>query len=137
VIRFGGPLIDVVQKAVDSTGMTDVPVEDRTVLLSDNGPGYLSRQFNGYLGLVGIRHIIVSPYHPETKGKIERYHRTIKGEINLVPYDVPGELKAAIGAFIEYYNYRRYPEGSYPMMSTPADISRRYRGERRPKKGLQ
>lgn len=50
-----GSLIDVVQQAVDLTGMTDVPVEDRTVLLSDNGPGYLSRQFNEYLGLVGIR----------------------------------------------------------------------------------
>lgn len=46
-----GSLIDVVQKAVDSTGMTGVPVEDRTVLLSDNGPGYLSRQFSEYLGL--------------------------------------------------------------------------------------
>jgi len=38
-----GSLIDVVQKAVDATGMTDIPVEDRTVLLSDNGAGYLSR----------------------------------------------------------------------------------------------
>jgi len=34
-------LIDVAQKAVDATGMTDVPVEDRTMLLSDNGPGYI------------------------------------------------------------------------------------------------
>ena len=41
-----GSLIDVVQQAVDFTGMTDVPVEDRSVLLSDNGPGYLSRRFN-------------------------------------------------------------------------------------------
>ena len=72
-------LIDVVQKAVDLTGMADVPVEDRTVLLSDNGPGYLSRQFSEYLRLVGIRHIIASPYHPQTNGKIERYHRSIKG----------------------------------------------------------
>jgi len=104
-------LIDVVQQAVDLTGMTDVPVEDRTVLLSDNGPGYLSRQFNDYLKLVGVRHIIASPYHPQTNGKIERYHRTIKGEINLVPYEMPGELKEAIKVFIKYYNYRRYHEG--------------------------
>jgi hypothetical protein len=71
-----GSLIDVVQKAVDLTGMTDVPVEDRTMLLSDNGPGYLSRQFGDYLRLVGIRHILASLYHPQTNGKIERYHRT-------------------------------------------------------------
>lgn len=37
-----GSLEDVVQQAVDYTGMTDVPVEDRTVLLSDNGAGYIS-----------------------------------------------------------------------------------------------
>jgi len=85
-----GSLIDVVQQAVDLTGMADVLVEDRTVLLSDNGAGYLSRQFGEYLRLVDIRHIIASPYHPQTNGKIERYHRTIKGEINQVPYDMPG-----------------------------------------------
>ena len=78
----GGSLEDVVQQAVDFTGMTDVPVEDRTVLLSDNGASYISQQFNQYLRLVGIRHITASPFHPQTNGKIERYHRTLKGEIN-------------------------------------------------------
>ncbi len=106
-----GSLIDVVQKAVDATGMTDIPVEDRTVLLSDNGTGYLSRQFGEYLRLVGVRHIIASPYHPQTNGKIERYHRSLKGDINQLPYDMPGELERAIADFIEYYNYRRYHEG--------------------------
>jgi len=115
-----GSLIDVVQQAVDLTGMTDVPVENRTVLLSDNGPGYLSRQFNDYLGLVRIRHIIASPYHPQTNGKIERYHRTIKGDIRLVPYDMPSELNEAIQTFIEYYNYARYHEGLGDV--TPYDV---------------
>ena len=115
-----GSLIDVVQQAVDITGMTDVPVEDRTVLLSDNGPGYLSQQFNEYLRLVGIRHIVASPYHPQTNGKIERYHRTMKGEIKLIPYEMPSQLKEAIKAFIEYYNYRRYHEGLSDV--TPYDV---------------
>jgi len=115
-----GSLIDVIQQAVDLTGMTDVPVEDRTVLLSDNGPGYLSRQFNDYLRLVEVRHIIASPYHPQTNGKIERYHRTIKGQIKLVPYETPAELKDAIKAFIEYYNYGRYHEGLGNV--TPYDV---------------
>lgn len=115
-----GSLIDVVQKAVDQIGMTDVLIEDRTVLLSDNGPGYLSRQFREYLRFVGIRHIIASPYYPQTNGKIERYHRTIKGEINLVPYEMPDELKEAIKAFIEYYNYHRYHEGLDDV--TPYDV---------------
>jgi putative transposase len=115
-----GSLIDVIQQAVDSTGMTNVPVEDRTVLLSDNGPGYLSRQFSEYLRLVGIRHIIASPYHPQTNGKIERYHRTIKGEINLLPHDMPSELERAIAAFVKYYNYERYHEGLGDV--TPFDV---------------
>jgi putative transposase len=113
-------LIDVVQKAVDATGMTDVPVEDRTMLLSDNGAGYISRQFGEYLGLVGIRHILASPYHPQTNGKIERYHRTLKGELSLMPYEMPGELEEAIRAFIDYYNYQRYHEALGDV--TPYDV---------------
>jgi transposase InsO family protein/transposase-like protein len=116
----GSSLEDVVQKAVDFTGMADVPVEDRTVLLSDNGAGYISQQFNQYLRLVGIRHITASPFHPQTNGKIERYHRTLKGEINQVPYEMPSELKEAIKAFIEYYNYQRYHEGLGNV--TPYDV---------------
>ena len=115
-----GSLIDVVQKAVDYTGMTDVPVEDRTALLSDNGAGYLSRQFGEYLRLVGVRHVIASPYHPQTNGKIERYHRSIKGEIKLLPYEMPGDLEKAIAVFVEYYNCRRYHEGLGDV--TPYDV---------------
>jgi len=115
-----GSLIDVVQKAVDATGMTDIPVENRTALLSDNGAGYVSRQFGEYLRLVGVRHIVASPYHPQTNGKIERYHRSLKGEINQLPYDMPSELEKAIAAFIEYYNYRRYHEGLCDV--TPHDV---------------
>jgi len=116
----GGSLEDVIQQAVDTTGMEDVPVEDRTVLFSDNGAGYLSRQFNDYLRLVGIRHIIASPYHPQTNVKIERYHRSIKGELSSVPYETPHELEEAIRHFVEYYNYRRYHEGLGNV--TPYDV---------------
>ena len=57
---------------------------------------------------------------PAANGKIERYHRTLKGEINRVPYDMPDELREAIRAFIEYYNYRRYYEGLGNV--TPYDV---------------
>ena len=100
--------IEVVQDAVDKTGMTEVPVEDRTRLLSDNGPGYVSRAFGDYLRLVGIRHILAAPFHPQTNGKLERYHQTIKRHVNQVPYEAPSDLEAAIAAFVSYYNYRRY-----------------------------
>ena len=68
--------IEVVQEAVDLTGTADVPWEHRTRLLSDNGPGYISHSFGEYLRLVGIRHILASPFHPQTNGKLERYHQT-------------------------------------------------------------
>lgn len=69
---------------------------------------------------MGIRNITASPFHPQTKGKIERYHRSLKGEISQLPYDMPGELRAAIRAFVQYYNYRRYHEGLGNV--TPYDV---------------
>ncbi len=101
-------LIEVVQEAVDVTGMTEVPVEDRTRLLSDNGSGYVSRSFRNYLRLVGIGHILAAPFHPQTNGKLERYHQSIKKEVNQVPYEFPGQLERAIADFVEYYNFHRY-----------------------------
>ena len=100
--------IEVVKEAVDRTGMDQVPVTDRTRLLSDNGPGYVSRAFRDYLGMVGIKHILATPFHPQTNGKLERYHRTLKLDVNQVTYELPADLEAAIAAFVSYYNYRRY-----------------------------
>jgi len=57
-------LIDVIQQAVDITGMSEVPVKDCISLLSDNGSGYVSRAFGDYLRLVGIKHILASPFLP-------------------------------------------------------------------------
>ena len=113
-------LIDVVQDAVDRTGMNDVPVEDRAKLLSDNGSGYISRAFQEYVQLVGIRHIFAAPYHPQTNGKLERYHQTLKRSVNQVPYDVPTDLQCAIEKFVEFYNFRRYHKALQDV--TPADM---------------
>ena len=113
-------LIEVVQKAVDATGMTDVPVEDRTKLLSDNGAGYVSRSFRDYLNLVGIRHIQAAPYHPQTNGKVERYQQSLKKEVNQLPYELPSQLEEAITAFVDYYNYRRYHKALGNV--TPDDV---------------
>ena len=87
--------------------MDQVPITDRTRLLSDNGPGYVSRAFRDYLGMVGIRHILAAPFHPQTNGKLERYHQTLKRDVNQLPYELPSDLEAAIAAFVSYYNYRR------------------------------
>ena len=72
-------------------------------MLSDNGSRYISRAFREHLHLVGIRHILASPYHPQANGKLERYHRTLKLDVNQVPYELPSDLEAAIAAFVSYY----------------------------------
>ena len=113
-------LIEVVQGAVDATGMTDVLVEDRTRLLSDNGSGYVSRAFRDYLNLVGIAHILAAPYHPQTNGKVERYQQSLKKEVDQLPYELPSQLEQAIADFVDYYNYRRYHKALGDV--TPADV---------------
>ena len=113
-------LIEVVQTAVDATGMTDVPVENRVRLLSDNGAGYVSRAFRDYLNLVGIGHILAAPYHPQTNGKVERYQQSQKKEVNQLPYEIPNELEKAIADFVDYYNYRRYHKALGNV--APADV---------------
>ena len=100
--------------------MTEVPLEDRTRLLSDNGSGYVSRAFRDYLGLVGIRHIRAAPHHPQTNGKLERYHQSIKQEVNQVPYEVPSDLEEAIAGFVDYYNHRCYDKAVGNL--TPDDV---------------
>jgi transposase InsO family protein len=115
-------LIEVVQEAVDKTGMTDIPVADRTKLLSDNGSGYVSRAFGDYLKLVGIKHILAAPFHPQTNGKIERFQQSVKQDVNQVPYEMPSDLEAAIAAFVSYYNHRRYHKALGNV--TPADVLR-------------
>ncbi len=113
-------LIEVVQDAVGGTGMDMVPVEDRTRLLSDNGSGYVSRAFRDYLKLVETKHILHAPYHPQAKGKLERYHQTLKQDVNQVTYEIPSDLAAALAGFVAYYNYRRYHEALGNV--TPADV---------------
>ena len=115
-------LIEVVQEAVDVTGPDDIgmPVEDRARLLSDNGAGYVSRAFRDYLNLVGIRHILPAPYHPQTNGKVERYQQSLKRDVNQLPYELPGHLEKAIAGFVDYYNYRRYHKALGNV--TPADV---------------
>ena len=112
---------------MDRTGMDQVPITDRTKLLSDNGPGYVSRAFRDYLGMVGIRHILAAPFHPQTNGKLERYHQTLKRDVNQLPYELPSDLEAAIVAFVSYYNYRRYHKALGNV--TPSDVLRGRREE--------
>ena len=59
-------------------------------------------------------------YHPQTQGKIERWHQTLKNRTWLENYYLPGDLEAQPGAFVEHYNHRRYHELLQNL--TPSDV---------------
>ncbi len=95
-------------------------VRIRPRLLSDNGPCYLSGELKEYLKNHEMKHSRGRPYLPQTQGKIERYHRTMKNEIKLHHYNCPSALEDAIGPFVDYYNNKRYHESLNNV--TPADV---------------
>jgi transposase InsO family protein len=101
---------ETLDKAAEVTGVDCVKVRHKPRLLSDNGPCYLSSELRDYLEQKDIKHIRGAPFHPQTQGKIERYHRSIKNVVNLENYYFPWELEKAIEEFVEYYNHHRYHE---------------------------
>ena len=111
---------DTLTMALRSSGLERVRVRHRPRLLSDNGPSYLSAQLGSWLAEHGMTHTRGKPYHPMTQGKIERYHRSMKNQILLENYYLPGQLEQRLAEFVDYYNLRRYHESLDNL--TPADI---------------
>lgn len=106
-----------VEKAVFLSGISPDPMPK---LLSDNGSCFIAGEFRSYLKEIGIRPINGAPLHPQTQGKIERYHRTMKNIVKLDHYYSPEELQRALRQFVHHYNYNRYHESLGNL--TPADV---------------
>ena len=73
-----------------------------------------------WLQVKGMKHSRGAPYHPQTQGKIERWHQTLKNRILLENYFLPGDLETHIEAFVDHYNHQRYQESLNNV--TPSDV---------------
>ena len=78
------------------------------------------RALRQWLSDRAIDHVHGAPSHPQTQGKIERWHQTLKNRILLENYFLPGDLEAQIATFVEHYNNRRYHESLDNL--TPVDV---------------
>jgi transposase InsO family protein len=55
-------------------------------VISDNGPQFIAKDFKEFIRLTGMTHVRTSPYYPQSNGKLERYHKTIKGDASTCRY---------------------------------------------------
>lgn len=116
----GEAFSEVVQDALEATGLDQAPPVKKPRLVSDNGPGLVGAAFREYTEGARLKHIFASPYHPQTNGKIERYHRSLKERVLLVTHTTPWDLEQEITVFLAYYNSERYHEALGNV--TPDDV---------------
>jgi len=106
-----------IERALQRTGLKN---NNPPRLLSDNGSCYISGNLATYLKDAGMDHVRGAPNHPQTQGKIERYHRSMKNVVKLEHYYSPEELEYRLKEFVGYYNNERYHESLQNV--TPADV---------------
>src|SRR5438309_5429318 len=74
-------------------------------IISDNGPQFIAKDFKEFIRIMGMTHVRTSPYYPQSNGKIERFHRTIKGDC--IRSETPLSLDDAqriVARYVEHYN---------------------------------
>jgi len=110
---------DTLKLALKASGCDNAKVIQKPRLLSDNGSSYISGDLAEWLEDQKMDHVRGAPYHPQTQGKIERWHQTLKNRILLENYYLSGDLENQIGQFVDHYNNHRYHESLKNV--TPAD----------------
>ena len=93
----------------------------RPVLISDNGPQFLAKEFKEFLRFCGLRHVQTSPHYPQSNGKMERFYGTIKSEaIRRQSYLSIKDGRQQIANYISYYNEKRLHSSIYYL--TPKEM---------------
>ena len=92
---------DTLELALKASGCDQAKVVYMPRLLSDNGSSYISGDLAEWLDDRSMEHVRGAPYHPQTQGKIERWHQTLKNRILLENYYLPGDLEAQVDRFPE------------------------------------
>jgi putative transposase len=80
----------------------------RPRIITDNGPQFISRDFKEFIRLMGMTHVRTSPYYPQSNGKLERWHGSIKREC--IRPACPGSLEEArhlVATYVDEYNHVR------------------------------
>ena len=82
--------------------------EEKPRVISDNGPQFIARDFKEFIRISGMSHVRTSPYYPQSNGKIERWHQSLKRECirPKTPLDLD-DARRLVGEFVEYYNTER------------------------------
>ena len=77
----------------------------RPRIISDNGPQFIAKDFKEFIRIAGMTHVKTSPYYPQSNGKLERWHKTLKGEC--IRVQVPLSLEDArrlVADYVAHYN---------------------------------
>src|SRR2546427_9331382 len=80
-------------------------LEAKPRIISDNGPQFIARDFKEFIRISGMTHVRTSPYYPQSNGKIERWHKSLKGEC--IRPGTPLSLEDArrlVEGYVEHYN---------------------------------
>jgi putative transposase len=74
-------------------------------IISDNGPQFIAKDFKEFIRVAGMTHVRTSPYYPQSNGKLERYHRTIKHDCirQKTPLSLD-DARRVVGEFVVHYN---------------------------------
>lgn len=77
----------------------------RPRIISDNGPQFIAKDFKEFIRLTGMTHVRTSPYYPQSNGKLERWHKSVKAECirAACPADVE-EARRLVASYVAHYN---------------------------------